>query len=710
MVIRNAATLAWSMWALSLILSALALLFDLLTPFLPMRGPTGLAILYLALAFAYPTVGALVASRRPRNPIGWIFCAVGLAQSFQFFATTYADYTLSGEGTLPAAGYMAWLAEWIAIPVVAPSAVLLLLLFPTGRLPSRIPFVEGRMPGNGWRAVAWMAVCGGATSALWLATSPGPSWSYPDVYNPHGIEGAVGSFLTTLLGGATNLLLLGSAFCAVASLIDRMIRARGEERQQLKWFMFAVAVFVVGFSGAPLPVSYQISEIFWFIGVFGFSLLPVAVGIAILRYRLWDIDLLVNRALVYGLLTVTVVGLYVLVVGGLGALFQASGNLLISLLATGLAAVLFQPMRSRLQRGVNRLMYGERNDPYAVLSRLGRHLETSIAPEAALSTIVETVAEALKLPYVAIELNEEGAPRKAWEYGTPVGKALTTSLIHHSDQVGRMLVAPRSLGEEFSSLDKRLLDDLARQAGAAAHAARLTADLQRSRERLVKAREEERRRLRRDLHDGLGPTLGGITLGLDAARSSLPVGSDQIRELLSQLKLQTQEAVSDIRRLVHGLRPPALDDLGLQAAIRQEAAKHGRVAQSSQGASSSEIGRENGLTFSVEASHPLPPLPAAVEVAAYRVAQEAITNVSRHAEAKSCRVVLSVDEARRSLALEVVDDGIGIPKDRRAGVGTSSMRERAEELGGSLTVGPAPEGGTRVLARLPLPGTEKEEE
>jgi hypothetical protein len=269
MVVRNAAWLAWSVWTLSLVVSAFALLFDLLTPFLPMRGPTEFAILFMALAFAYPTVGALVASRRPRNPIGWIFCAVGLVQAFQFFATTYADYNLSGEGTLPAAEYMAWLSEWIAIPVVAPSAVLL-LLFPTGRLPSHIPFVEGRLPDNTWRTVVWMAVCGGAMSALWFATSPGSTWSYPHVYNPHGIEGAVGSFLTTLLGGGTNLLLLGSAFCAVASLIDRMIRARGEERQQLKWFMFAAAIFVFGFLGAGLPFSCRISDIFWYIGTLGF--------------------------------------------------------------------------------------------------------------------------------------------------------------------------------------------------------------------------------------------------------------------------------------------------------------------------------------------------------------------------------------------------------------------------------------------------------
>jgi signal transduction histidine kinase len=224
--------------------------------------------------------------------------------------------------------------------------------------------------------------------------------------------------------------------------------------------------------------------------------------------------------------------------------------------------------------------------------------------------------------------------------------------------------------------------------------------------RLVNAREEERRRLRRDLHDGLGPTLGGLTLGLDAARSVVS-GKPSAEELLVRLKEESQEAVDDVRRLVYGLRPPALDDLGLVVAIRQQAAKHGRIADATgAGRPRSEAG-ENGPVFSVEASEPLPPLPAAVEVACYRIAQEAMTNVARHAKASSCRVNLSINEATGVLELEVTEDGVGMPEDRRAGVGMNSMRERAEELGGTLTIEPIPQGGTRVLARLPLPAKEE---
>ena len=704
-----AARIAWAIAGLSVALMALRWLLLFLTPPIPIREEAPpFSVISEVLALTFPAVGAFVASRRPHNPIGWILCGIGLLNIVQGFASAYGDYTLVARpGSLPGGEYMAWISNWLGEPGIFLAAAFLFLLFPDGHLPSRR-----------WRFVAWMAIFGSVVLAIGGALHPHPPYSLPNVDNPVGIEGDIAGLLPAqrlweILSAAGGTLLMVSCLASVASLILRLHRARGDERQQLKWFAYAATLMVGGVVASfVFSFSELANEVAWMAGFVGFLLLPGFIGIAILKYRLYDIDLVINRTLVYAALTAAVLALYVLVVGGLGALFQASGSLPISLLATGVVAVLFQPMRSRLQRSVNRLMYGERDDPYAVLSRLGQHLERAVAPEAALSTIVRTVAQALKLPYVAIELNEKGEAREAWEYGTPTRGALILPLTHHSEKVGQMLVAPRSPGEEFSSLDKRLLDDLARQAGAAAHAARLTADLQHSRERLVSAREEERRRLRRDLHDGLGPALGGITLGLDAARSSLPKDSYRaIWELLSQLKIQSQEAVSDIRRLVHNLRPPALDDLGLAAAIRQEAAKHGHVAQNSQGASDSEIGQDNGLTttFTVEAPDPLPPLPAAVEVAAYRVAQEAITNVSRHAKAGSCRVVLSVDEARNSLALEVVDDGIGIPKDRRAGVGTSSMRERAEELGGSLAVGPALEGGTRILACFPLPGTENEE-
>ena len=251
-----------------------------------------------------------------------------------------------------------------------------------------------------------------------------------------------------------------------------------------------------------------------------------------------------------------------------------------------------------------------------------------------------------------------------------------------------------------------MLGDLARQAEVAVHAVRLTADLQRSRERLVATREEERRRLRRDLHDGFGPTLASLALGLNAARKLM--AGNELRdadEVLVRLEQETEHTVADVRRLIYGLRPPALDDLGLIAAIRQLAESQG--ISSAPVDSRSDEYRDNELVFRIKAPEKLPALPAAVEVAAYRIIQEALTNVARHARAKTCRVHLSVEEATDALQLEVTDDGMGISEDRRAGVGLSSMRERAVELGGICDVEPIPTGGTRVLARLPLSAPEE---
>jgi signal transduction histidine kinase len=403
-------------------------------------------------------------------------------------------------------------------------------------------------------------------------------------------------------------------------------------------------------------------------------------------------------------LSACVVGTYVLAVVALGTVFQAPGNIAVSLVATALVAILFQPLRSRFQRGINRMMYGDRDDPSAVTSRLGQRIEATLAPEAVLPTVVETIAQALKLPYVAILLKEGEGYRTGAAHGSPPEEPEALPLVYQREEIGRLVIAPRAPGERLSEADRRLLEDLARQTEVAVHAVRLTSDLQRSRERLVTAREEERRRLRRDLHDGLGPTLASFALKLDAARKLVRSKPGDTEVLLSRLKDQTQETVSDVRRLVYGLRPPALDDLGLVGAIRQQGESHGFVAR--EGFSGDSREEDEPVFFSMEAPEGSPSLPAAVEVAAYRTVQEALTNVARHAHATSCRVRISVDRARSALELEVTDDGVGMAEGRRAGVGLSSMRERAEELGGTCDVDSNPHGGTRVLARLPLPISE----
>ena len=504
-----------------------------------------------------------------------------------------------------------------------------------------------------------------------------------------------------LFGGPFFIVFIGSLLLAQVYRYRRV--SNPAQRQQTKWVVFGSVVALVGFSviialgllffatREPGPLGELVRDTL----IYGFILLiPLSIGVAILRYRLWDIDLIINRALVYGTLTACILGIYVLAVGYLGVLLQARGSLAVSLIATGVVAVLFAPLRDRLQRSVNRLMYGERDDPYRVLSRLGQRLEATLEPRAVLPTVAETVAHALKLPYVAIELKRSEEYETVAEYGRRIGDPLRLPLVYGTETVGRIVLSPRSPGESFTPSDKRLMNDLARQAGIATHAVRLTNELQRSRERLVATREEERRRIRRNLHDGLGPALSSAMLKLGAARRLLPSGSPA-DELVMEVREDMRATVSDVRRLVYDLRPPALDQLGLVLAIRDYGEQCGN---------SSETGGESGMRVTVNASEELPLLPAAVEVAAYHIAREAITNAARHARARSCRIRLTFEDTpeRPELWLEITDDGVGLPAERHVGVGLYSMRERAEELGGQCTVESPPEGGTRTLARLPV--------
>jgi signal transduction histidine kinase len=711
----RAAWLAWSLCAACVALIALALLLIAVTDDVPLglpgerSGPVLtvlFAVLTGVLSLAYPTVGALIASRLPTNPIGWLFCGVGLLYAVRRFTIAYADYTFMYSSALPGEEYVAWFSTWVAFSGLILAGIFLMLLFPDGRLPSRR-----------WRVVAWAAVFGATLTALAHAFRPGYLDSHPYINNPFGVEGVIGGRFTTYEFFAASVslgstLLSLSTLAALFMLIARLRRARGDERQQLKWFLYAAVpatvcltlillqaiaynltaesllfnnVGVVSWLAScacefPNTVNYFLS-----LAVVASLIVPVFTYIAILRYHLYDIDLIINRTLVYGALSACVVALYVVVVGYLGMVLRTGTNLAISLAATGLIAVLFAPLRDRLQRGVNRLMYGERDEPYKVLSELGASLEATLAPESVLPTVVETVARALKLPYAAIILKQDGVFVEAARYGKkPAGEPLIVPLTYQRETVGQLVVSPRAPGESFTKSDVRLLRDLARHIEVAAYAVRLTADLQRSRERLVTAREEERRRLRRDLHDGVGPQLAALTLELETARNLLS-HDPQASALMADLSERARATVSDVRRSVHALRPPALDELGLIPALREGAAQYS----------------QNGLRVSVRAPESLPPLPAAAEVATYHIVQEAMTNVVRHAGARNCSVRIALDEEAGTLSVEIEDDGRGIEEGNKVGVGLHSMRERAEELGGRCTISSQAEGGTLVSAELP---------
>jgi len=413
--------------------------------------------------------------------------------------------------------------------------------------------------------------------------------------------------------------------------------------------------------------------------------LPLGIAVAILRHGLLEIDVVINRSLVYGSLTLLIVGIYAAILAVLGRVLTDQAGFLAALLATGIAAVVAQPARDALQRAVNRLMYGHRDEPFVALARLGERLESTLEPDAVLPAVTAAVAAALRAPYAAIELLRDGTLRPAAATGVPSGRLLALPLHHGGEPVGRLLVAARGPGETFGPADRRLLDDLARQAGVAARAISLAEDLRTARRRLVAAREEERRRLRHELQGGLERTLAGLEDRLLAARLAIPDDPARARLIIVGGRRATREAIGDIRRVVRALRPPALDELGLPGAIRLGATR------------ATAAGEVSEALVTVEAPDPLPELPAAVEVAAYRIALDAVEDALDQAGARHCRVRL---DCRDWLEITVSHDG-GIGSGSGGGAILASLRDRATELGGSVEI-EHDAGQARLVARLPV--------
>jgi signal transduction histidine kinase len=679
----KAAHLAWSLAALSIFIVIIS--FILAINWSIASGDFGVFISHQALTpfvtIAFTVVGALVASRHSRNPIGWIFLSVGILYALNSVTAVYTMFGSSNSGgaLLPGSVFMKWMGNWIWIPALILPTTFVFLYYPNGRLLS-----------PRWRILAWLAALGLAFSLLALMLHPGPLPTWDMSTNPYGIPAAAPA-LDVLASIGVTLVALGVIGSFIAFIL-RFRRTRDIEREQMKWLLYALGLMILGFLiGSIFFLIWPDNELVIEFGMALTSLsilgIAIAATIAILRYRLYDIDLIINRTLVYTTLTVGVIGIYVLVVGSVSVLFQQTSNLMVSLLATGLAALLIQPLRDRLQRGVNRLMYGERDDPYAVLSGLDRRLEVSLSPESTLPTVVETLAQALKLPYVAVELAGKDGFVPAASYGlspTRKDQHYALPLVYQNKRIGRLVLSPRSSGESFNQAEMKLLQDIARHVSAAANSVQLTANLQRSRERIVTAREEERRRLSRDLHDGLGPQLVSLGFKVEAAQNMLDDQQGVVDDMLTQLRTQTQTALADVRQIAYNLRPPALDQLGLVPAIQEHI---------------TALERPGVLEISLHAPDNLPSLPAAVEVAVYRIIIEAVTNVTIHAQASNCTVRLN---PTNRLEVEISDDGHGLPENIITGVGLNSMRERAEELGGSFTIRGLPNGGTQVLASLPL--------
>ena len=608
---------------------------------------------------AFALAGLIIIAVRPGNRVGWWMVIGGVGSALGGAGVSLAHHGLvASPGSIPAAGALAISGQcartvgWIAMTVAVP-----------------VYFPDGRVLNPRWRwldrAVAVVFV------AAVLDPIFDPKADLSDIgswHNPLAPTGVWRFINVPIFFGHFPL----SVVVTVAAIVQLVQRWRaGDElrRQQLVLFAWAAALTIL----TP-AIAIVVGGGDWIFAVTSLPL-PIAIGFAILARGLYDLRTAANRTLVWLTLSISVTAVLALVIelGGLAG--HNASTPWLSWLAAGVAAACFAPLRDVLQRGINRLTYGRWTEPYELLAELGQQLEASSDVDRLLADVATELRE-LGLQDVRIsaadstdeDASDDRVAIPLSAYGVLVGTL--------SYRAGDSQLRPR---------DRRLLEDLAGHLGGVLHARLLMHDLERARERLVLGREEERRRLRRDLHDGLGPALAGHLLRLDVIARRLPADSDA-GQLVDALRDELRDTVQDVRRLVEGLRPPALDELGLGGALRQVA---------------NRLSSGSGVAATVHCDD-VPNLPAGIEVAAYRIATEAMTNVIKHAGARTCTVEVRVEP--KELAVRVQDDGVGLlGAPASQGHGWRTMRERAEELRGSFEMG-TPGTGTLVVARLPLAG------
>lgn len=634
----------------------------------------------------FTLAGLLILSRWPRQRVGWTLLVAGtiwlLAQALYVYGTWGLVHA---PGSVPFAAEVTQLGGFYPFGLYL-VMVELLLFFPSGHLPS-----------PRWRIVRWAGLAGatGASLETTFGTTLVMHGEFGEVANPFHVTSPAWLAAAMDVVGMGFFLMFVMAVPAGVAMIRRLRRARGAERVQLQWIAWDAAILLAAYSlhigiaatGPPDSGWLVVAAFIW-----GLALNSVAIvtGIAILRRHLFDIHLIISRTLVYTLLTLGIVGIYLVLVVGIDSLAgswvgQQSERVVLSLVLTAGIALLVQPLRDRLQLMANRVIYGERDRPDVVLARLGGQLEASAAPEVILPRMTRTIVETLKLPHAAVALGDPASARIAAESGVPGGVQVGFPMQYQGERIGELRVTPRTPGEGFSPEERRLLADIARQAAVAAYAVGVTSDLRRAREALVSTREEERRRLRRDLHDGLGAQLAALVMQVGMARKVMATDAVAADRMLDELQDEMRAAIADIRRLIHGLRPPALDEFGLVSALRSRllAFQHGQ---------------EDGVSIRLDAREPFPALTAATEVAIFRIVEEAVTNVVKHAQATSVTITLAADQGVR---LGIEDDGVGMQGMRGQGVGLHSMRERTDELGGRLEVH-SNATGTRIDAWFPI--------
>jgi signal transduction histidine kinase len=666
---------------------------------------------WLIAGLGIASTGVVVAVRRPRNPVGWLFIGAGALLTIALAAQQYAVHAVYGApGSLPAPLVVSWLGTWTFIGILPLLTVFLPLLFPNGELPS-----------NRLRIPVWIMIGLSAAFAICAAIPPINIATYVEADGTlHGAQmsesgGGPISALTHVFLLATML----SAVVAVVSLVVRFVRSRGDEREQLKWFLFAAAVLVMALvlssQTATAPTNSPLHDVvptFFLLAILG---LPVATGVAILRYRLYDIDVVISRTLVYGALAAFITAVYVGIVVGVGTLVGNGGqpNLVLSIIATAVVAVAFQPLRERLQKVANRLVYGRRATPYEVLSEFSQRVAETYAANEALPRMAMVLAEGTGAERATVWLRSGGQlkPAATWPlpevtngtapHETPEPVTISSEAVpeipgadkvvpvrHQGELLGALTVTKRR-GESLTPVEEKLLGDLASQAGLVLKNVGLTnellarlEELRASRQRLVAAQDDERRRLERNLHDGAQQNLVALKVKLGLAEMFADKDAAKARQLLAELKEDTDEALNTLRDLARGIYPPLLADRGLGAALEAQARK---------------------ATVPVEVvADRLGRYPQEVEAAVYFCVLEALQNTQKYAEATGAVVRLS--ESDGSVAFEVEDDGKGFdPATAKRGAGLTNMADRLDALGGTIELESEPGAGARLSGTIPVP-------
>jgi signal transduction histidine kinase len=625
-------------------------------------------------ALGFSGVGALIVGRRIDNRLGWLACVTGLLTSAYVFAQSYAAYTLfAHRDTLPGGEWMAWFRTWSWYLAATLMLVLVPLLFPDGRLPSRA-----------WRPVVWVifAVSGLYCTVTALTVQPVgvllPAWLVP---------------VSTQVAGMTQV---GGAVAAAGALVARYRASSIVVRQQIKWLavvaVLEVALWIISLIPAFFiyhvpPYRVPVLEILIPLSLLG---LPLAIGIAVFRYRLYEVDVVIGRAVVYAVLAIFVTVSYVAVVGGAGLIVEGRFNLVLSVIVTALVAVAFQPVRERADRLAARLVYGRRGSPYEVLANLTRQTSDAESVDEVLSGVAAAVAQGVGATAVRVALLLPGGVNRtgAWPAGAAIDPNARRAIIGRADSpIGEVEITLPS-GESLGGSEERLLAAVAAQADVSLRRLRLAAELAErvdelaaSRTRMAQAEERGRRRLERDLHDGVQQEVVALIAKLRLARIQIQRDPTRVDSTLQEAQGEAGQMLTDLRELARGIHPAVLGSRGLVEAIEAVASRM-------------------PIDVSVNADDRVRSTRYAEEIegAAYFTVTEGLANVLKHSGASEASVTISA--ADFGISLRLADDGCGFDPDRGGYTGLQGLRDRLEAVGGSLRVDSG-SSGTTLAARLP---------